>query len=176
MDAIKSIYGKYNTEPRWYALKTRSRHEKTVNDKLQLKGIESFLPLCTTYKNWSDRKKKVSSPLFSCYLFVKIALKDRFSVLQTDGAVNLISFNGIPAPIPDHQIDTVRQILEENISIQRADYFTKGQKVEVTHGLFKGIQGIVQETKDKSRLIISIDVIQQAISMDIDASKLKIIE
>jgi len=173
MNPTESIYGKLNTEPRWYALKTRSRHEKKVDELLQQKGITSFLPLYSTLRQWSDRKKKVTLPLFSCYLFVKIPLKDRLHVLRTDGAVHLVSFNNIPASIPEIQIDSIRKILGEKVSIQKVSYFAVDQKVEVTYGPFKGVQGIVKKVKGKSRLIITIDVLCQAISVEIDDDMLR---
>lgn len=169
----KSIFGKLNEEPNWYALKTRSRHEKKVNERLLQKGITCYLPLYTTYRKWSDRRKKVTEPLFTCYLFVRIPLKDRLDVLQTDGVVNLVSFKGIPAPIPEHQIDSVRMVLNELDTVERADYLTAGEEVEVIHGPLRGVTGTFQRIKDQSRLVISIEAIHQAISVEIDAHLVK---
>jgi len=168
MDVNNSVFGKLNIEPHWYAIKTRNRHEKQVFDRLQKKEVETFLPLQTTYRYWSDRKKKVTVPLFYCYVFVKMALKDRMSILQTDGVVHIVSFNKIPAPIPDIQIDSLKKISSDEILISKADYFTVGQLVEVIHGPLKGARGILKKIKEKSRLILTVDVLKQAVSVDID--------
>ena len=178
MNPSESIFGNLNYEPHWYALKTRFRHEKKVDDRLKQKGVISYLPLCSTYHNWSDRKKKITEPLFSCYLFVRIALAERLPVLRTDGAVHLVSFNNVPAPIPENQINSIKQVLQKNISYQKIDSLALavGQKVEVVHGPLKGVSGVLTRIKDQTRLIISVNVVQQAISVDIDAAAIKPIE
>ena len=170
-----SIFGRLNSETHWYALHTRSRHEKQVNSRLQEKGITSFLPLNTMYRKWSDRYKKVSIPLFSCYVFVKICLRDRLSVLQTEGVVSLVSFSGIPAPIPDRQIESLQMIVEKQLYVSPADYFTAGQRVRVIQGPLKGLEGTLMQVKNQSKLIIGIDGIKQAISVEIDPRDLSII-
>ena len=172
----ESIYGDLNFKPRWYALKTRYRHEKKVDVRLQQKGFTCYLPLHTTYHNWSDRIKQITEPLFSCYIFVKIALEERIPVLQTNGVVQLVSFNNVPAPIPAKQIDSIRQILQDNISILKVDYLIEGQSVKVTRGPLKGIVGILTKIKDQSTLIISIDVLQQSIAVSIGVDSIEPVE
>jgi len=76
-----SLYGELNDVPAWYALHTRSRHEKKISEKLTSKGVAHYLPLNTIYRRWSDRYKQVAEPLFSCYVFVNIKLRDRLLVL-----------------------------------------------------------------------------------------------
>lgn len=171
----QSIYGSLNSEARWYALHTKSRHEKKVDSKLREKSITSFLPLNTMYRKWSDRYKKVEMPLFSCYVFVNICLKNRLPVLQTDGAVSLVSFNGVPAPIPDDQIVALQTLLEKGIPVATADYYTPGQRVRVTQGPLKGLEGTLTQVRNDSKLIIGIDGIKQAISVQIDPRDLCVI-
>lgn len=175
MNSDNSIFGDLNTIPHWYALHTRSRHEKKVDLRLTEKGIISFLPLNTVYRKWSDRYKKVEVPLFSCYVFVHIALKDRLSVLQTDGAVHFVSFNGIPATIPEKQINAIKQVLERKQTVDYADYFTPGQKIRIIQGALKGLEGTLVTSKNKHRLVITIDGIKQAISVEIDPRDLEVI-
>ena len=171
----KSIFGNLNVETRWYAIHTRSRHEKRVDARLHEKGIISFLPLNVVYRKWSDRYKKVEMPLFSGYVFVNICLKDRLPVLQTDGVVSLVSFNGIPAPIPDDQIGALQKVLDKQPSVSLADYYTPGTRVRVTQGPLRDIEGTLVHVKNDSRLILSIDGIQQAISLEIDPRDLEVI-
>jgi len=174
-ESSRSIFGELNVVPKWYAISTRAKHEKKVHSQLTQKGITSFLPLQTFYRRWSDRYKEVQEPLFSCYVFVKIALQQRLQVLQTDGVVRLVSFNGIPATIPDDQIQAIKKILENNYQIERVDYLTPGQKIEVRQGPLKGTRGILVEVKNSHRLIIRIDSIMQAISVNIDYRDIKLI-
>lgn len=166
---MESIFGKLNTESHWYALTTRNRHEKKVHERLIQKQVNTYLPLYETIKHWSDRKKRVTEPLFSCYLFVNITLKDRMSVLQTDGAVRLVTFNNVPVPIPPEQIDAIRIMMQEKLKIQHESFLTIGQHVEVMHGPLKGMRGILIQKKGQSRFVIAIDGIRQAISVEIDS-------
>ena len=161
---------------RWYALHTRHRHEKKVNQRLLEKGVESYLPLNTHYRKWSDRYKEVKEPLFSCYVFVRIDLRHQLSALQTDGAVGLVSFSGIPAPIPDEQIEALQRIVEGNRHVDYAEYMPPGSRVKVTQGPFQDIEGIMVRTKSENRLIISIDGIRQAISVEIDPRDVTLLE
>ena len=172
----KSIFGKLNEIPNWYALSTKARHEKKVFERLLQKNINSFLPLQKINRKWSDRYKIVEEPLFSCYVFVKIALKDRVQVLQTDGAIRFVSFNGIPATIPESQIDAIRLVLKEKEEIQRIDYLTPGQKIDVVQGPLKGITGVLINVKNRHRLVLRLDSIMQAISVDIDYRDIKIVD
>lgn len=175
-DANSSIYGVLNSEIHWYALTTRNRHEKKVHERLLQKGIQCYLPMYTTVRQWSDRKKKVAEALFSCYVFVRIALKDRLSILQTDGAARLVAFSQKPVPIPEEQIEAIQRLLEEKIPMERADYWTPGQQIEIVNGPLAGFKGKLQSVKGKSRLVIAIDAIQQAISVDVDAFSIKAVQ
>jgi transcription antitermination factor NusG len=175
MNYTESLYGKLNFEPRWYALTTRYHHEKQVHARLQQKAVTSFLPLYSTCRQWSDRRKQITEPLFSCYVFVKISLKESLAVLQTDGAIRLVSFNHIPVPIPEHQIDAVRRLLEEKISFEKTNDWPAlqwkiGQEVEVTAGPFKGIRGTLRRINGQSRLVVAIPALRQALAVEIDAA------
>ena len=83
-----------------------------MNADLKLKGLESYLPLHSVVRYWSDRKKKLQVPLFPSYVFVRVDLKERYSFLQASGVIRLVNFDGTPARIPDYQIQDVRRILE----------------------------------------------------------------
>ena len=175
MTITNSIYGELNFTLNWYAIHTKNRHEKKVDLRLKEKGISSYLPLNTVYRRWSDRYKKVQEPLFSCYVFVNMNLKDRLSVLQTDGVVCLVAFNGIPATIPEDQIYAIKKILEKKQSVEYSDYFIPGKKVKVARGPFKGIEGTLVTNKNNNRLVIAIEGIKQAISIEIDPRDLELI-
>ncbi len=175
-DLSRSIYGELNRLPHWYAVSTRARHEKKVFQLLLQKGVVSFLPLQTFHRRWSDRYKTVQEPLFSCYVFVKIALQDRLPVLQTDGVVRLVSFNNVPATIPESQIAAIRTIVESKQSIEKTDYLIPGQRIQVIQGPLKGIKGILAQIKNQYRLVVRLDSIMQAIAVDIDCRDIKILD
>jgi len=100
-------------EELWYAIHTRSRHEKFVVSQLEDRGITTFLPLVSQLRVWSDRRKLVQLPLFSGYVFVRIALSGeaRFRVLRTDGVVSFLGVCGEGIPIPDRQTEDIQILL-----------------------------------------------------------------
>ena|ERR1700733_1005036 len=97
----------------WYGLHTRARHEKIVAQRLEERGVTTFLPIVTEVHRWSDRKKSVQMPLFSCYVFAKFIPNraERLRVLRVDGVFGLVGDRGEGAPIPDEQIDAVRSLV-----------------------------------------------------------------
>ncbi len=173
MTRSESLYGRLNFEPQWYALATRYHHEQKVHARLQQKQITSFLPLHSTWRNWSDRRKKIAEPLFSCYVFVKIALQERLAVLQTNGAIRLVAFNHVPVPIPESQIEAIRRLLAEKIAVEKVNEWEVGHPVEVMAGPFQGACGILQKINGRSRLVIAIAALRQAIAVEMDASLVK---
>jgi len=144
----------------WYAIYTRPRHEKKVNAQLTEKEIETFLPLISRKRQWKDRKKTVEMPLFSSYLFVDFEYKYRFDVLETDGVVKIVNFNGSPAVVPDWQIESLRQMLASPKTVQLENYIRPGEIVEVTEG-------------HSNRLVLSIEGIMQSVSVEVDEFVLK---
>src|SRR5438445_6167888 len=103
------------SEPRWYAIHTRARHEKKVNAALSEAGIESFLPLTRRIHTWRDRRKTVDLPLFPCYSFVRIAESSpkRLVVLQTAGVLGFVGAQHRATPIPDNEVEQVRRVTEQ---------------------------------------------------------------
>jgi transcription antitermination factor NusG len=99
----------------WYAIQTRSRHEKVVRDQLAAKSITHLLPLWRKRTIWKDRVKLVEVPLFGGYLFGYFALQDLITVLGTFGVARIVGINGKPVPIPDEQITMVRTIMEQRL-------------------------------------------------------------
>jgi len=155
-------------EARWYALHTRSRHEKLVEGELRKKGIETFLPLRKITRHWSDRIKKIEQPIFSGYLFVHTPLKDRMEILQTRGSVRLVGFHSLPVPIPDKEMDVVRRFVEEKISVDPYPYLAQGDHVYVRSGPLKGVEGFIVRKDRQTRLVISLDLLFQSVSVEID--------
>src|SRR5258707_7947891 len=97
----------------WYAVQTRARNEKVVCERLQEQGLDTFLPLVTEIRRWSDRKKKIELPLFSCYVFVKLAIgnnQERMRLYRTSGVFGIVSMRGEAIPIPEEQIDALRTV------------------------------------------------------------------
>ena len=157
----------------WYAVWTRSRHEQVVREQLERKGIEAFLPTITRWSHWKDRKKQVDWPLFPGYCFVRFNGAERLPVLKCTGVVNIISFDGDIAPIPEHEIESIRQLVESELQFDPCPLIREGMMVEVTHGPLKGVVGRLVRKGSHARLVLSVDLIGQAVSVEVDASDVK---
>jgi len=161
--------------PAWYALYTRSRFEKKMLGELSDRNIEVFLPMREVLSRWKDRRKKIWIPLFPGYIFVHHVNtpENRFRVLNLPGAVRFVGLQGKAEPVPDEQIEYVRRFLEASIAVDSYPYIRVGSRVEVIAGPLKGIQGILVEKRGKFRFVVQVDLIQQAISVEIDASDIR---
>ena len=154
---------------RWYALYTRPRHEKAVAEQLARRQVETFLPLREVLSRWKDRRKLVQLPLFPGYVFVHAPLRRKREVVTTEGVVCMVNFRGAPAPIPDAQIDAIRDICLTKLPCDPYPYLTEGRWVRVTRGPLAGLSGILIRKKSKHRLVVSIDILQQSVAVEIDA-------
>jgi transcription termination/antitermination protein NusG len=155
--------------PNWYAIQTRSRHEKVVAYQLQMKSVTHYLPIVTEVRKWSDRSKKVELPLFSCYVFAQIVPTNeaRVSVLKTDGVVRFIGQHGEGTVIPDEQIQSIRILLEQDVPCTSYPFLKVGQRVRVRGGALDGVEGIFQSSAGDDTLIVSIDAIQRSMAVRI---------
>ena len=160
-------------EVHWYALWTRSRHEQVVLDQLDGRHIESFLPTITRWSRWKDRKKKIAWPLFPGYCFARFNPRDRLPVLKCAGVVHIISFEGEPAPIPEREIDGIRLLVESELAYDPCPMIREGMMVEVVHGPLRGVIGRLTRKGAHARLVLSVDLIGQAVSVDVDAADVR---
>jgi transcription antitermination factor NusG len=158
------------TEPLWYAIHTRSRHEKVVRDQFAAKEIPYLLPLHLKRSKWKDRVKLIEVPLFGGYIFAYFALQNKLQVLQTIGVVRLVSLNGAAEPVPEDQIETIRKMVDHALPYDPHPYLKEGMQVRVVRGPLQGAEGILIEKKKNYRFVISIDLIQKAVAVDIDSA------
>jgi transcription antitermination factor NusG len=157
-------------ENQWFAIYTRSRCEKKVATELQNLGYEAWVPLLKTMRQWSDRKKKVEVPLFNSYVFIRSQLlKVKSLISKVDGAVYIVSFSGVPAIVPDKQINDLKLLLNSSEKFEISfNEFMLGEQIEVTKGALKGLQGIFVHYKGRQRILMQIDAINQKLLIDIN--------
>lgn len=155
---------------RWYALHTRARHEKTVERRLREMGMETFLPLAEEIHTWSDRKKKVEVPLFSCYTFVRCncSAEDRMRVYQVESIHGFVGVRGAGLPVPDEQIEAIRMVLAQGKPWRAHPFLKAGQRVRVRGGALDGVEGIFLSENGDHSLVISVDAIQRSMAVRID--------
>ncbi len=172
---MNSLGNTNNSERNWYAVYTIVRHEKKVHSSLLEKSIDTYLPIREVTNRWKDRNKKVKLPLFPGYVFVNLDLKDKMNVLSTKGVVRILGVNGDPTPIPEQQINSIKTLLESELRYDPYEYLTEGSKVEVINGPLMGTQGIIAERRGQYRLILSVDLIQRAVSVEVDVNDVELL-
>ena len=151
----------------WYALRTRSRQEKVVRDRLAGNGFEPFLPLRRTLRQWSDRKKVTEFPLFAGYCFARFQPSSSVTVLQLPGVVEIIGING-PQAIPVEEMDTLRTIAASPRLCDPYAYLTEGAWVDVVRGPLTGLRGQLVRKAGQHCIVIRVHLIQQAAAVHID--------
>jgi transcriptional antiterminator RfaH len=165
---------KKKTENKWYAIYTRPRAEKQVYERLIDTGIETFLPLQKTIRRWSDRKKLVEKPLLSSYVFVKTNNHDFPKVYKTQGVVRFVTFEGIPASIPQNQIDNLKLLINSDEDIEvTGEKFARGDNVEVITGSLVGLTGELIKIGSKRRVVVRIDRLDQNLILKIPVAFLR---
>jgi transcription termination/antitermination protein NusG len=157
-----------DTAGSWFAIHTYSKHEHKVADHLVRQDVTVFLPLLREVHVWSDRRKSIEVPLFSGYLFIKTASWRQIylSVARTPGVLRWVGYPTEPTTIPDSQIDAISKILADHkLNVARHPFLQRGERVRVRGGSMDGIEGRVVRISKDSRLVVSIDLLQQSVSV-----------
>jgi transcription antitermination factor NusG len=162
-------------EPHWYAAKTRANHEKRVAQQLSLRSIPCFLPVYESLRTWKDRRKRLALPLFPGYIFVRIRVQERLRVLEIASVACLVTFGSLPCALPDSQIEALQNIPSFRLAAESYDYSAPGQRVRIIRGPLQGIEGMLVRRKGSLRLVLSIDLIQQAASVEVDINDVELL-
>ncbi len=157
----------------WIVAYTKPKHENTAKNLLELKGYKVLMPLIKRKRIWSDRTKWIKMPLFPSYIFVQCRLNESIFILQTQGIVKLVNFNGKAAVINNNEIIALEGIIANRFNPNEIDYFIKGEKALVINGPLKGYYGeVIKLNNDENKLIIRIDAIKQSFSISISKNNL----
>jgi len=160
----------------WYCLHTRSRHEDVVYQHLDNKGIHAFLPKMEVWSRRKDRRKKIQKALFPGYLFVNEKLNPyrRLEIIKTPGVVRILGNEEGPMPVPEIQIESIRMILNGKAAVSPYPYLKEGQQVRVVYGPLRGCEGFLLKIKEeKERLVISVDLLQRSVSVEIEGASVE---
>jgi transcription antitermination factor NusG len=157
-------------EPLWYAAYTSANHEKRVAVQFAARSVEHFLPMYESIRRWKDRRVKLQLPLFPGYVFVRLALRDTMQVLQVPSVVRLVGFNGVPATLAEEEVESLRRTLLEGVRVEPHPFLRIGHRVRITAGPLAGREGILKRWKGDLRVVLSSELIQRSIMVDIDAS------
>lgn len=153
----------------WWALYTRHQHEKVVAEMLSAKGFDVFLPLYESSRRWKDRRKVLALPLFPCYLFVRGGLDRKLQVVTTPG-VHMILYRGEHvATVPEQEIEAIQRAVSGSYHVEPHPYLKCGMRVRVTQGALEDVEGILVRKKNLCRLILSVDMLAQSVSVEVNA-------
>lgn len=160
-------------EPRWYACRTRARSEKKVGQLLTAAGVVCYVPLVERLRQWSDRSKQVKFPLFPGYVFARSSLETLPQIVRTPNLIEVVRVDGQPTPVRDEEIEAVRSLVDGahrmGVEPSAHDYLVRGQEVQVTQGPFEGLRGILTEVRGKARIVVRLEAIRQAVSVEMES-------
>lgn len=169
MNNLKDVASDCESGQVWWALYTRHQHEKTVAQNLTNKGFDVFLPLYESTRRWRDRTKNLWLPLFPCYVFLRGGLNRRSMVVTTPG-VHMVLYNGERvAVIPDAEMDAIRLVVSGPAPVEPHPYLRCGERVRVTRGSLTGVEGVLLRKKSLYRLVLSVEMLAQSVSVEINA-------
>ncbi|HPN38431.1 MAG TPA: UpxY family transcription antiterminator [Melioribacteraceae bacterium] len=156
---------------KWYALYTKPRQEFKAEQQLKEMEITTYLPLITKVKQWSDRKKKVIEPLFKSYIFINANNSERYISVQAKSIVKIVNFKGVPATIPNWQIENLQKMLVTNPDAFVSDLIKIGTHVKIVEGPFAGVEGIVAKYSNDERVLgINIETLQRSVIVHLPAN------
>ncbi len=176
MDVIAEEHSREPRAAHWYAAYTLANHERRVGEQLGRKGVENFLPMYESIRQWKDRRVRLQLPLFPGYVFVRIALFERLTVLRLAGVARLVGFGDRPAPLADEEMEGLRRGMGSQLKMEPHPYVSKGQRVRILRGPLAGMDGILLRNKGNFRVVLSIDLIMRSIVVDVDAEDIHAIE
>ncbi|MCC6712512.1 MAG: UpxY family transcription antiterminator [Candidatus Dadabacteria bacterium] len=159
----------------WYAVHTKSRHEKKTVWDLEERSVEAFLPLREVLCRWKDRKKRIHVPLFPGYLFVRIDPRDSLGVLGSKGVVRILGSGGVPVPVPEEEIDAARKLARSGVPCTPFPYDFEGREAVITGGPLEGLRGRIESQRGGFRLILSVHLIRSAVSVEVGAGDVELL-
>ena len=153
----------------WYALQIQTKLGNVASATLRGKGYEEFLPLYRSRRRWSDRVKELELPLFPGYLFCRFDVTGRLMpILTTPGVISIVGAGRTPLPVDDQEIEAVRAILRSGLVAQPWPFLRSGSKVFIEGGPLAGVEGIVTNTDKVYRLVVSVNLLQRSVAVEID--------
>ena len=151
----------------WFALRVKPNYEKPVATALRGKGIEEFLPLFRSRRQWSDRVKVMDLPLFPGYLFCRLNLEERMPLLTTPGFLYIVGIGKNPQPVDESEIEAIQSVLRSGVPVTPWPSLVVGQKVQLKHGPLRGLVGVLTKIANQHRMYVSVTLLKRSISVEV---------
>jgi transcriptional antiterminator NusG len=158
----------YKIQHFWFAIQVKPRHEFLTAKLLHGKGYEEFVPSYRSRRQWSDRIKEIEFPLFTGYVFCRFDPEKRWPVVSTHGVIRVVGSRNGPEPISDEEIEAIRRVMGSGMNLQPCDYLKAGDRVRIKSGPLAGVEGALVSIRNRKQLILSINLIQGSVVVDID--------
>ena len=156
----------------WYALTTRSQHEKKAVEALDLRGFQTFLPLYRARRRWSDRTKVLDLPLFPGYVFCRFAVEQRVSVLTSPNIATVVGIGKQPVPLADEEIQGIQTMIASGLRVEPWQFLEVGQKVRIAGGALDGVTGILVQEKNSLRVVVNVELLHRSVAVEISRERL----
>lgn len=150
-------------EQSWFALRVKSRREKSVTELARIAGFDSFAPTSKSLHRWSQRTKEIETPLFSGYTFCRFGRADYARVMNLPGVINAVRFGTELAAIADSEILSLRRLQETNYQVEPCSYLPDGQAIWIAEGPLKGLGGTVLQDQGRVDLVLSVTILQRSV-------------
>jgi len=157
-----------NEDSRWFALRVRSNFERTVSTILQNKGYEEFLPTYRCQRRWTDRIKTEDLPLFPGYVFCRLDQARRLPVLSTSGVLHIVGIGKAPVAVEPAELEAVWRIVHSDLLSNPWPHLEAGQMVVIEAGPLAGIEGILIESKNQTKLVVSVTLLRRSVAVEIE--------
>jgi len=154
----------------WYAVNTRTTHEKRVASLLTCQGFEWFIPLYKCRRRWSDRIKETDQPLFPGYVFCRFDLRSRVQILKTPSVLDIVGIRGVPTAIYEEEITAIQRMQHSGLELSPHPFMRIGQRVRINGGCLDGVEGLIQDVRKRRYLIVSVTLLQRSVSVEIDSA------
>jgi transcription antitermination factor NusG len=152
----------------WFAIRVKSQYEKITAVSLHNKGYEEFAPMYRSRRYWSDRVKELDLPLFPGYIFCRFDPWHRLPVLTSPGIVSIVGLGKSPEPVDDSEIARIQAIVSSGVLACPWPFLRAGQKIAITRGSLRGVEGFLVSSKNQYRLVVSIQLLQRSVAAEID--------
>jgi transcriptional antiterminator NusG len=157
----------------WFAVVIKPQHERAVQEGLQQKGLESFLPMYRATRRWSDRLKHLQLPLFPGYVFCRFETNGKVPVLRTPGVRSIVSCGTKILAVPEEEIDRVRLIASSGSAMEPWPFLKTGQRVRVCDGPLLGLEGIVAQVRNTTRVVVGMELLQRSVAVQLNRDQIE---
>ncbi len=160
----------------WYAIAVKPQAERSVEAVLRQKSYETFFPVISSERRWSDRTKRIALPLFPGYLFCRFDGEQRLPIMTTPGVREIVGFGRQAAPVDQAELSALRLVMESGARVEACQFLERGDQVEVNWGPMQGLRGLLLEVKGGWRVVLSVELLQRSVAVEMDRNWIRRIE